>query len=102
MPTPAREMCMCAAHLGLVLNRQVQLELCRQLVLLVQTVREIHPPDATVRTDLRRRGDTFNTLSSHLVCGSVCERVKVCVCFQPSSSRMGMVQMKGLTRVVLW
>lgn len=40
------------AHLGLVLDRQVQLELSWELILRVQPVREVHPPDATVGVDL--------------------------------------------------
>ena len=72
-------MCVYAAHLGLVLNRQVQLELCRQLILRVQSVREIHPPDAAVSMDLRKGDRHEPHLSPHLVCGSVHERVKGCV-----------------------
>ena len=40
------------AALAFLLDRQVQLELCRQLLLAVQPVREINPPDPTVGVDL--------------------------------------------------
>lgn len=40
------------AHLGLVLDREVQLELSWELILRVQPVREVHPSDATVGVDL--------------------------------------------------
>lgn len=40
------------AHLGLVLDREVQLELSWELILRVQSVREVHPSDATVGVDL--------------------------------------------------
>ena len=40
------------AALAFLLDRQVQLELCRQLLLAVQPVGEINPPDPTVGVDL--------------------------------------------------
>ena len=40
--------------LGFVLNGEVELELGRQLVLRVETVREVHAPDAAVGVDLKK------------------------------------------------
>lgn len=37
---------------GLVLHRKVELELCGQLILRVESVREVHPPDTAVGMDL--------------------------------------------------
>ena len=43
---------MSVAALTFLLDRQVQLELCRQLLLAVQPVREVNSPDPTVCVDL--------------------------------------------------
>lgn len=39
-----------------LLDRQEQLELCRQLILAVQTVREVNPSNATVCVNLNSQG----------------------------------------------
>ena len=44
------------SHLGLlILDGQIKFKLCREFVLRVQSVGEIHPPNATVCVDLREK-----------------------------------------------
>lgn len=56
------------AHLGLVLDRQIQLELSWELILRVQPVREIHPSDATVGVDLRVKTKSQSIFHIQLWC----------------------------------
>ena len=106
------------ANLRLLLNRQEQLELRRQLLLGIETIGEVDAADTTVCVDLNAKG--LDVVRAVGAAGEVreveldlegwmldcCEGKEasrkggVRTWFQPSSKRMGMVQMKGFTRVV--
>ena len=51
LPPPPRPL----AHLTTMLHWKIQLELCWELVFRVQAVTEVHPSDAAVGMDLRKR-----------------------------------------------
>ena len=89
----------------LLLDRKEELELWGELFFAVETVGEVDPADATIGVDGDSKGldivgavgpaSEVGQIELDLVPTWVREGV-------PSSSLMGMVQMKGFTRVVDW
>ena len=89
----------------LFLDGEEELELWGQLLLAVQPVGEVYAPDPTIGMDGHSQGlDVVGTVGPagevrqielDLVPAWIRRRI-------PSSSLMGIVQMKGLTRVVDW